>query len=159
MPELIRNGVVIDDTFAEAFGMRATAIVITADTIEWARQAALTMTGFATSVIASGCEAGIDCELDVAETPDARPGVRVLLFAIVDRHARGAAAIAPRPVRADLSRHGLLRRHGRRGDDQARRGDPLFRRRLADLETARRQALLAHPRDGRRVRLRGQDRA
>ena len=60
MPELIRNGVAVDDTFAEAFGMRATAIVITADTPEWARQAAVTMTGFATSVIACGCEAGID---------------------------------------------------------------------------------------------------
>ena len=60
MPELIRNGVRIDDTFAEAFGMRATAIVITADSPEWARQAAVTMTGFATSVIACGCEAGID---------------------------------------------------------------------------------------------------
>ena len=60
MPELTRNGVGIDDTFAEAFGMRATAIVITADTPEWARQAAVTMTGFATSVIAGGCEAGID---------------------------------------------------------------------------------------------------
>jgi formylmethanofuran--tetrahydromethanopterin N-formyltransferase len=82
MPELIRNGVAIDDTFAEAFGMRATAIVITADTIEWARQAAVTMTGFATSVIACGAEAGIDRELDVSETPDARPGVRVLLFAV-----------------------------------------------------------------------------
>jgi formylmethanofuran--tetrahydromethanopterin N-formyltransferase len=78
----MRNGVAIDDTFAEAFGMRATAIVITADTAEWAHQAAVTMTGFATSVIASGCEAGIDRELDPAETPDARPGIRVLLFAV-----------------------------------------------------------------------------
>lgn len=82
MPELIRNGVVIEDTFAEAFGMRATAIVITADTPAWARQAAVTMTGFATSVIACGCEAGIDCELDPSVTPDARPGIRVLLFAV-----------------------------------------------------------------------------
>jgi formylmethanofuran--tetrahydromethanopterin N-formyltransferase len=82
MPGLTRNGVAIDDTFAEAFGMRATAIVITADTIEWARQAAITMTGFATSVIACGCEAGIDRELDPTETPDGRPGVRVLLFAV-----------------------------------------------------------------------------
>jgi formylmethanofuran--tetrahydromethanopterin N-formyltransferase len=82
VPELMRNGVVIDDTFAEAFGMRATAIVITADTAEWAHQAAVTMTGFATSVIACGCEAGIDRELDPAETPDARPGIRVLLFAV-----------------------------------------------------------------------------
>jgi formylmethanofuran--tetrahydromethanopterin N-formyltransferase len=78
----MRNGVAIDDTFAEAFGMRATAIVITADTAEWAHQAAVTMTGFATSVIACGCEAGIDRELDPADTPDARPGIRVLLFAV-----------------------------------------------------------------------------
>jgi formylmethanofuran--tetrahydromethanopterin N-formyltransferase len=80
--QLIRNGVAIDDTFAEAFGMRATGVVITADTPEWAHQAAVTMTGFATSVIASGCEAGIDAELDASETPDARPGIRVLLFAV-----------------------------------------------------------------------------
>jgi formylmethanofuran--tetrahydromethanopterin N-formyltransferase len=82
VPELIRNGVLVDDTFAEAFGMRATALVITADTIEWARQAAVTMTGFATSVIACGCEAGIDAELAPEKTPDARPGVRVLIFAV-----------------------------------------------------------------------------
>ncbi|RVA02618.1 hypothetical protein, partial [Mesorhizobium sp. M7A.F.Ca.US.001.02.1.1] len=30
MPNMSINGVTIDDTFAEAFGMRATAIVITA---------------------------------------------------------------------------------------------------------------------------------
>jgi formylmethanofuran--tetrahydromethanopterin N-formyltransferase len=82
VPELSRNGVVIDDTFAEAFGMRATAVIITADTIEWARQAAVTMTGFATSVIACGVEAGIDRELPPEQTPDARPGMRVLLFAV-----------------------------------------------------------------------------
>jgi formylmethanofuran--tetrahydromethanopterin N-formyltransferase len=82
VPELSRNGVLIDDTFAEAFGMRATAVIITADTIEWARQAAVTMTGFATSVIACGVEAGIGRELRPEETPDARPGVRVLLFAV-----------------------------------------------------------------------------
>ena len=82
MPELIRNGVRIDDTFAEAFGMRATAIVVTADTPEWARRAAVTMTGFATSVIACGCEAGIDAEVDDSLTPDARPGIRILLFGV-----------------------------------------------------------------------------
>lgn len=82
MPELIRNGVRIDDTFAEAFGMRATAIIVTADTREWAHQAAVTMTGFATSVIACGCEAGIDGALDEKQTPDARPGIRILLFSV-----------------------------------------------------------------------------
>jgi formylmethanofuran--tetrahydromethanopterin N-formyltransferase len=72
----------VDDTFAEAFTMRATGVIITADSAHWARQAAVTMTGFATSVIGCGCEAGIDHELTPRETPDGRPGVRVLLFAV-----------------------------------------------------------------------------
>jgi formylmethanofuran--tetrahydromethanopterin N-formyltransferase len=82
MQALIRNGIAIDDTFAEAFGMRATAIIITAPNLKWARQAAITMTGFATSVIGCGCEAGIERELDPAETPDGRPGLSVLLFSM-----------------------------------------------------------------------------
>jgi formylmethanofuran--tetrahydromethanopterin N-formyltransferase len=82
MRELTVNGVRIDDTFAEAFGMRATALTITADSARWARQAAATMTGFGTSVIGCGCEAGIDRDLTARETPDRRPGVRVLLFAV-----------------------------------------------------------------------------
>jgi len=76
------NGIRVDDTFAEAFGMRATALSITAHDATWARQAAVTMTGFATSVIGCGCEAGIDRVLHPDETPDGRPGVRVLLFAV-----------------------------------------------------------------------------
>jgi formylmethanofuran--tetrahydromethanopterin N-formyltransferase len=79
--ELTAGGVAIDDTFAEAFEMRGTALVITADSAKWARQAATTMTGFATSVIGCGCEAGIDRELAAHETPDGRLGVRVLMFA------------------------------------------------------------------------------
>ncbi|MBV8825702.1 MAG: formylmethanofuran--tetrahydromethanopterin N-formyltransferase [Bradyrhizobiaceae bacterium] len=82
MRALIANGVRIDDTFAEAFGMRATALVVTADSAAWARQAAATMTGFATSVIGCGCEAAIDREIGEKQTPDRRPGVRVLLFAV-----------------------------------------------------------------------------
>jgi formylmethanofuran--tetrahydromethanopterin N-formyltransferase len=81
MPDLIRNGVVIEDGFAEAFDMRATALVITAPTMRWASQAALTATGFATSIIGCGVEAGIDAELAPTETPDGRPGLRVLFFA------------------------------------------------------------------------------
>ncbi len=82
MRPMIANGVRIDESFAEAFPMRGTAIVLTAPTLKWARQAATTMTGFATSVIGCGVEAGIDCEVPHAETPDGRPGVRVLLFAM-----------------------------------------------------------------------------
>ncbi len=74
------NGIAIDDTFAEAFGMSATGVVITADTLHWARVAAVTMSGFGTSVIGCGAEVGIDRELKASETPDGRPGVRVLLF-------------------------------------------------------------------------------
>jgi len=74
------RGVFIQDTFAEAFGMRAARLVITARTHKWAREAALKLTGFATSVIACKCEAGIERELGPAETPDARPGVSVLFF-------------------------------------------------------------------------------
>ncbi len=76
-----RNGVEIRDSFAEAFPMRAARLVITAADAGWARTAALTLTGFATSVIACGVEAGIERELAPEETPDGRPGIAVLLFA------------------------------------------------------------------------------
>lgn len=76
------NGIEILDTFAEAFPMTATRIVITAQNLYWARQAGESMTGFATSVIGCGCEASIERELDSNETPDGRPGVSVLMFAV-----------------------------------------------------------------------------
>lgn len=76
------RGVAIEDTFAEAFTMRAARIIITGKTARWAREAALNMTGFATSVIGCKCEAGIERELSGSETPDGRPGVSVLLFAM-----------------------------------------------------------------------------
>lgn len=77
-----RNGVIIDETFAEAFPMKATRILITAHNLDWARHAAVAATGFATSVIACGCEAGIEREIPATETPDRRPGVSVLIFAM-----------------------------------------------------------------------------
>ena len=74
------NGITIDDTFAEAFGMSGTGLIITADTAKWAMIAAQVMTGFGTSVIGCGAECGIDREVSTVDTPDGRPGVRVLLF-------------------------------------------------------------------------------
>ncbi|RFC63014.1 formylmethanofuran--tetrahydromethanopterin N-formyltransferase [Fulvimarina endophytica] len=74
------NGVRIDDDFAEAFPMSGTAIQITAINEKWALEAATKMTGFATSVIACGCEGGIERVLSPDETYDGRPGVRVLFF-------------------------------------------------------------------------------
>lgn len=77
---MLINGVMIEDTFAEGFTMRAARIVITGKNLKWAREAALKLTGFATSVIGCQCEAGIERELDGTETPDGRPGLSVLLL-------------------------------------------------------------------------------
>ncbi len=79
---LERNGTVVDDTFAEAFPMKATRIVITAHNLTWARHAAAAATGFATSVIACGCEAGVERELPPDQTPDGRPGIAILIFSM-----------------------------------------------------------------------------
>jgi formylmethanofuran--tetrahydromethanopterin N-formyltransferase len=79
---MIVNGVQIDATFAEAFPMRATRLIVTAQNLKWATIAAQTMTGFATSVIGCGCEAGIERELAPEETPDGRPGVSAMFFAM-----------------------------------------------------------------------------
>ena len=79
---MILNGVTIDDEFAEAFGMKATRVLITAQNLTWAYNAANAATGFATSVIGCGCEAGIERELGPEETPDGRPGLSALFFAV-----------------------------------------------------------------------------
>jgi formylmethanofuran--tetrahydromethanopterin N-formyltransferase len=76
------NGTEVVDTFAEAFGMWGARIVVTAATPEWAMHAGRSLTGFATSVIGCKCEAGIEREIDAAETPDGRPGVSALVFAM-----------------------------------------------------------------------------
>ena len=78
----------VADTFAEAFGMRYARVVITAATDAWAHEAARSMTGFATSVIGCKCEAAIERRLGAGDTPDGRPGIAVLLFAM-DREGVG----------------------------------------------------------------------
>ena len=82
------HGAEIVDTFAEAFPMWGARVVITAATPAWALEAGRSMTGFATSVIGCKCEAGIERELAPDETPDGRPGVSALLFAM-DREGVG----------------------------------------------------------------------
>ncbi len=75
------NGTPVADTFAEAFGAVGTRLIITAQSHEWAKTAALEMCGYATSVIACDVEAAAEATLPEGVTPDARPGVSVLLFA------------------------------------------------------------------------------
>ena len=69
-------------TFAEAFKMWGARVIVTAATKQWSQAAAQSMTGFATSVIGCKCEAGIEGALTPDQTPDRRPGVSILLFAM-----------------------------------------------------------------------------
>jgi formylmethanofuran--tetrahydromethanopterin N-formyltransferase len=55
-------------------------VLITADTPEWAAEAGRKATGFATSIIACGCEADIEGAFDAG--PDGRPGVAVVLMSM-----------------------------------------------------------------------------
>ena len=74
------HGVHIDDTFAEAFPMRAARLIVTARNERWVRECAAKLTGFATSVIGCKCEAGVERWLAPDETPDGRPGCAVLIM-------------------------------------------------------------------------------
>ncbi len=74
------NGVQIEDTYAEAFSMWGSRIIITAASQKWAKTAATTMSGFATSVIACDCEAGIESDVSESLTPDGRPGTSVMVY-------------------------------------------------------------------------------
>lgn len=71
----------IDDTFAEAFPMWGTRLVITAYDLDLATIAALEFCGNASSVIGCDAEAGIERGLGESRTPDGRPGLSVLAFA------------------------------------------------------------------------------
>ncbi len=74
------NGVEIEDTFAEAFKMRAARAIVTAETAGWAHTAAALATGYGTSVIGCDAEAGVEADVPAGETPDGRPGVSLLVF-------------------------------------------------------------------------------
>lgn len=71
----------IEDTFAEAFPMVASRILITAQNEKWAMTAARSATGFASSIIMSPAEAGIEGPVVPPEkTPDGRPGVLIQIY-------------------------------------------------------------------------------
>lgn len=80
MSELKIGDVIIEDTFAEAFPMYATRILITAINRKWALIAATVATGFGTSVIASPGEAGIEGLVSPKATPDGRPGALIQIY-------------------------------------------------------------------------------
>ena len=70
----------IVDTFAEMFPLWAGRVLITADSERWALTAAAAATGFATSVIMSPAEAGIEGVVPANKTPDKRVGVLIQIY-------------------------------------------------------------------------------
>ncbi|MBL4883267.1 MAG: formylmethanofuran--tetrahydromethanopterin N-formyltransferase [Planctomycetaceae bacterium] len=86
------NGVKIHDTFAEAFGVTGTRLIITAISKRWVQIAAQELTGYGTSVIACDAEAGVEQFMDEDQTPDGRPGVAVMLYAF-NRESLGKAVV------------------------------------------------------------------
>lgn len=73
------NNIIIEDTYAEAFTTKAAHLLITAATKELALIAATEATGFATSFIGCGAEAGIDKYIPPEQTPDGRAGYSIII--------------------------------------------------------------------------------
>jgi len=78
MPRL--NGVEVEDTFAELFEMWASRIIITAESEKWALMAANVATGYASSIIGSPAEAGIESNVAPSEAPDGRPSAVIQIY-------------------------------------------------------------------------------
>ncbi len=70
----------IEDTFAEAFGMRYCRIIITAADDYWLDAAVREFSGYSSSVIACDAEIGLDRLLTAEQSPDGRPGASMLMF-------------------------------------------------------------------------------
>ncbi len=79
----------IVDTYAEMFPMWAGRILITADNEKWALTAARTATGFASSIIMSPAEAGIEAMVPPEKTPDKRIGILIQIYHKTRRELKG----------------------------------------------------------------------
>lgn len=73
---------VIDDVFSEVFSAYFARILITGATRRWAMESALETKGLGRSATMPPCEASIEREARVSETPDRRPGY---ILQIADR--------------------------------------------------------------------------
>ena len=147
------RGVFIEDTFAEAFGMRAARHRDhrAHDASGRARRRS-SSPGLPRRSSPASARRRSSGSSTPDETPDARPGVSVLFFTMDIRQPGQAADRAHRPDGADLSDRQLLRRPARRARSPARRPRAArLRRPLSDQQGGRRPALLARAGDGRRV--------
>jgi len=69
------HGVELEETFAEAFPMYISRILITAQDEKWALASAKEAKGLGTTAVFCPTEAGIERNVSSSETPDGRPGV------------------------------------------------------------------------------------
>jgi len=74
------RGVEVEDTFAEMFEMWASRVLITAENEKWVLRAAESAAGFASSIIGSPAEAGIERLVPPEETPDGRVGALIHFY-------------------------------------------------------------------------------
>ena len=123
---VIINQVPIKDTYAEAFDFLATRVIITADTLEWAMEAARAAVGFGASIIGCGAECGIEGE--VKDTPDGRPGVSILVFARTPEDLDGQLQGRVGMCVPDMSHHSRLQWTYEREDGGHRRLSSPLRR-------------------------------
>ncbi|MEE2826785.1 MAG: formylmethanofuran--tetrahydromethanopterin N-formyltransferase, partial [Planctomycetota bacterium] len=74
----------IEETFAEAFSMRFTRLIVTAIDAYWLDAAVREFCGYGSSVIQCDAETGLEYHLEPASTPDGRPGAALLVFGFDD---------------------------------------------------------------------------
>ncbi len=86
------HSTLIEDSFAEAFDMKYTRLIITAHDSYWLEAAVREFIGYSSSVIACDLEAGLDCLISKDETPDGRPGAALLAFGFSQDALAGAVA-------------------------------------------------------------------
>jgi formylmethanofuran--tetrahydromethanopterin N-formyltransferase len=79
IPRKIYNAEIVD-TFAEAFSMRFTRLIVTAINERWLRAGINEFCGYGSSVIGCDAEVGVETWLNENETPDERPGASVMAF-------------------------------------------------------------------------------
>ena len=81
----------IVDTFAEAFRLRYTRLIVTAHDDYWLDAAVKEAAGYSSSVIGCDCEAGFERRLGPDETRDGRGGASLLLFSFSSEQLAKAA--------------------------------------------------------------------
>ena len=79
-PVLQLGTTTIIDTFAEAFRLRFTRLLITAHDDHWLEAAVTAVCGYGTSVIGCDAEIGLERRLAATESPDGRPAAAILAF-------------------------------------------------------------------------------